>query len=406
MKDVEKIGITGFDTESISIDMLKLQARKNEVIERLKSGILFLLKKHKVELIIGEASIIEENKISIKLIEAQDSTAEGEELQITADKIIIATGSKPIELDIPGADNPKVFNSTTLLERKEKAFERLVVIGGGVIGIEFAMLYNSLGSEVTIVEAMDSLLPEMDKEISQNMTAIIKKRGIKIMTKYSINSIEEDGEILQCKLKSVEKDKEEIVLSDGVLIAVGRKPNYQNLFSQNLKVEMDGNRILVNQKFETSINGIYAIGDVSSKIQLAHFASAQGTNLAIELSGKMPTIDLNVVPSCVYTSPEIASVGMTLEQAEKQGILANELKVQMQGNGKSVIEKQERGFIKVVLETESEKIIGAHIICNRATDMISEFVLAISLGLTRKDLAKIIRPHPTYSESISEVLFQ
>jgi pyruvate/2-oxoglutarate dehydrogenase complex dihydrolipoamide dehydrogenase (E3) component len=268
------------------------------------------------------------------------------------------------------------------------------------------MLYNSLGSEVTIVEAMDSLLPEMDKEISQNMTAIIKKRGIKIMTKYSINSIEEDGEILQCKLKSVEKDKEEIVLSDGVLIAVGRKPNYQNLFSQNLKVEMDGNRILVNQKFETSINGIYAIGDVSSKIQLAHFASAQGTNLAIELSGKMPTIDLNVVPSCVYTSPEIASVGMTLEQAEKQGILANELKVQMQGNGKSVIEKQERGFIKVVLETESEKIIGAHIICNRATDMISEFVLAISLGLTRKDLAKIIRPHPTYSESISEVLFQ
>jgi dihydrolipoamide dehydrogenase len=145
---------------------------------------------------------------------------------------------------------------------------------------------------------------------------------------------------------------------------------------------------------------------VVSKIQLAHFASAQATNLAIELSGKIPTIDLNVVPSCVYTSPEIASVGMTLQQAESRGIKAKELKVQMQGNGKSVIEKQERGFIKVVIEEESEKIIGAHIICNRATDMISEFVLAISLGLTRKDLAKIIRPHPTYSESISEVLFQ
>ena len=406
MKDLEKIGITGFDSGLFSIDMLKLQERKQEVIQRLKSGILFLLKKYNVELIAGDALIVEENKISIKLIEDQNLTAEDEEIQISADKIIIATGSKPIELAIPGADNPKVFNSTKLLERTEKAFDKLIVIGGGVIGVEFAMLYNSLGSEVTIVEAMDSLLSEMDKEISQNMTAIMKKRNIKIMTKYSIKSIEDDGENLECKLVAMDKDKEELVTCNGVLIAVGRKPNYQNLFSQNLKVEMDGNRILIDDKFETGIKEIYAIGDVSSKTQLAHFASAQATNLALELAGKMPTIDLNVVPSCVYTSPEIASVGITLEQAEKQGILAKELKAQMQGNGKSVIEKQERGFIKVVLETESEKIIGAHIICNRATDMISEFALAISLGLTRKDLAKIIRPHPTYSESISEVLFQ
>jgi dihydrolipoamide dehydrogenase len=405
-----------FDTE-------QLDEEKKAVIKKLKSGILYLLKKYMVELIHGEALILKENKISVKLIEDYDSKGVCGELQISADKIVIATGSKPIKLDLPGIENPNVITSNEILSSRNINIQNLVIIGGGVIGVEFAMLYNAMGAKVTIVEAMDSLLPEMDKEISQNISAIMKKRGIKIITKFKLNSIEQLPEMgiiphnifnyikegsfgLQCNLKATDKEKEDFIVGDVVLVAVGRKPNYENLFANNIKINMEGNRISIGGHFETSTKGIYAIGDVVSKIQLAHFASAQATNLAIELSGKIPTIDLNVVPSCVYTSPEIASVGMTLQQAESRGIKAKELKVQMQGNGKSVIEKQERGFMKVVIEEESEKIIGAHIICNRATDMISEFVLAISLGLTRKDLAKIIRPHPTYSESISEVLFQ
>jgi dihydrolipoamide dehydrogenase len=285
------------------------------------------------------------------------------------------------------------------------------------------MLYNAMGAKVTIVEAMDSLLPDMDKEISQSVTQIMKKRGIKIMTKYSLKSIEKLSEIeeiphnifnfiekgsmsLQCNLKATDKDKEDFAVGDVVLIAVGRKPNFKNLFSPNLKINQDGNRIEISDNFGTSVSGVYAIGDVASKIQLAHMASAQGINLANILGGSKVEIDLSTVPSCIYTSPEIASVGLTLFQAEELGLKAKELKIQMQGNAKSLIDKQDRGLIKVVIEEDSEKIIGAHLLCNRATDMISEFSLAVSLGLTRKDLAKIIRPHPTYSESIRDALFQ
>ena len=399
IRDFEKNGIFGLDIESSYIDMEKLQERKEEVVQRLKNGILYLLKKNNIDLIAGEASIQDVNLILVG------------ETEISATYIIIATGSKPIKLHIPGANLPNVVYSEELLSKRDRAYEELIVIGGGVIGVEFAMLYNSLGCKVTIIEALENLLPEMDKEISQNISSIMKKRGIKILTKTTLKKIETDMELsneprLICTAILKDKGKEEIIACDGVLIAVGRKAEYENLFTGRLAFGVEGNRILADQDFQTNIKGIYAIGDVSSKIQLAHMASAQGTSLAFALSGRKGEIDLNTVPSCVYTSPEIASVGMTLEQAENQNIKAKELKVQMQGNGKSVIEKQERGFIKVIIEEESEKIIGAHIICNRATDMISEFVLAISLGLTRRDLANIIRPHPTYSESISEVLFQ
>ena len=410
IKDFEKNGICGLNTESSFVDMEKLQKHKEEVVQRLKNGILYLLKRNNVELITGEALILTENIISVKLIGDQDTKINGEEIQISAAKIIIATGSKPVKLQIPGIDLPNVVYSDELLSKRDRIYEELVVIGGGVIGVEFAMLYNSFGSKVTIIEALENLLPEMDIEISQNITSIMKKRGIKILTKTTLEKIESDTVLdnkgkLICSMILIDKGKEEFIACNGVLIAVGRKPNSDNLFSQNIKADMDGKRILVEKNFETSIKGVYAIGDVASKIQLAHLASAQGTSLAFALSGRKVEMDLNNVPSCIYTSPEIGSVGMTLKQALDLGIQARELKVQMQGNGKSLIEGQERGFIKLVVEDQGEKIIGAHILCNRATDMISEFSLAISMGLTRGDLAKVIRPHPTYSEAVSDLLF-
>ena len=410
MKDVERIGICGLNIESSFIDMEKLQDHKEEVVQRLKNGILYLLKRNKVELISGTALILQENSISVKLIEAQDTKINGGEIQISADKIIIATGSKPIKLQIPGADLPNVVYSDELLSKRDMTFKELVVIGGGVIGVELAMLYNSLGSKVTIIEALENLLPEMDIEISQNITSIMKKRGIKILTKTTLKKIESDTDLdnqgkLICSTILMDKDREDHIACNGVLIAVGRRPEHENLFSEKLDFKIEGNRISTNEGFETGVKGIYAIGDVSSKIQLAHMASAQGTSLAFALGGRKGEIDLKIVPSCVYTSPEIASVGLTIKQALNLGIQASEFKVQMQGNGKSLIEGQERGFIKLVVEDSDEKIIGAHILCNRATDMISEFSLAISMGLSRGDLAKVIRPHPTYSEAVSELLF-
>ena len=253
-----------------------------------------------------------------------------------------------------------------------------------------------------ILEALPRILPNMDKEISQNLKLILKKRGIDIHTAAAVQGVEAEGDQYVCKY--IEKEKEQSAISQYVLCAVGRCPNTDGLFSEDATPEMNRGRVVVNEKFETSIPGVYAIGDLIFGAQLAHTASAQGIQVAEQLAGKEVSVDVNVVPGCVYTDPEIASVGITEDEAKEKGIAVKVGKFIMSANGKSLIIKEERGFIKIVAEEESGVIVGAQMMCARATDMIGEFVTAVANNMTVSQLLKGMRAHPTYNEGIGEAL--
>ena len=391
MQTCEGIGI---HTEGIKLSMEALKARKDEVAAGLRAGIEASLKKAKVTCISGSAMITGTHEITV--------TGENETSVYTAKNILIATGSVPVHIPVPGADLPGVLDSDILLDRSEPPFERLVIIGGGVIGMEFASLYQSLGSKVTVIEALDKVLANFDKEISQSVKMLMKKRNIDIHTSASLKKIEKSGEELVCTY--VEKEQEQTVSADGVLIAVGRKPMSANLFAPDLSVEMERGRVLVNEKFQTTVPSIYAAGDVIGGIQLAHTATAEGLHAVAHMAGKTAPVRLDLVPSCVYLNPEIASIGLTLEQAKANEIPVKSVKYPMSANGKSFLSNQERGFIKIVYGADDHKVLGAQMMCARATDMISVFTTAIANGLTVEEMKRVMYPHPTFSEGIGEAL--
>ncbi len=371
-----------------SYDMAAMQARKNEVVATLRQGIETRMKKAKVEVFTGIGTLVDPHTVQV-----------GEE-QIHGAKILIATGSRVSIPPIPGAEY--ALTSDALLE-VEAPFEHLLIIGGGVIGMEFASLYSALGRKVTVVEALGRILPTMDKEISQSLKMLMKKRGVEIHTDARVQEIRSDHTCV-----FLEKEKEQTVQADGILICTGRRANTEGLFAGEPLVEMDRGRVLVNAVGQTSMTHIYAIGDVAigprQKYMLAHEATAEGLNAVHHMLGREADICLETMPACVYTAPEIASVGLTAEQAKELGIAAESHKVPMSANGKTVVCGAERGFIKVIYGAEDHKLLGAQMMCERATDMISEFALGITKGLTMEEMARVVRPHPTFSEAITEVV--
>lgn len=390
LADCEKIGL---HVDGLSYDMGEIQKRKEEVLEQLRGGIAMLMKSGKVSVFHGLGTILEPHKVKV--------SGDSEEI-LESDKILIATGSVPALPPIKGADLPEVVTSDQLLDQKEM-YDHLVVIGGGVIGMEFASIYSSMGKKVTVVEALDRILTNMDKEIAQNLKMILKKRGVDIHTSAKVEEIvkSEDGKLV-CRY--TEKDKTLEVEADGVLISVGRRANTEGLFEEGFEVSMDRGKVVVNENYQTSIGNIYAIGDVIGGIQLAHMATAEGLNAVSHMSGETPQVDTGVVPGCVYTNPEIGTVGISVDEAKQAGLDVITNKYVMSANGKSILSLQERGFIKVVADKESRKILGAQMMCARATDMISEFAVAVSRGLTLEEMASVIRPHPTFSEGITEAV--
>lgn len=391
-REIQHAEIFGICAQTPSYDIEKMYFRKDLVVSKLRSGVEFLLKSNKIDIIHGHAKIVSANKVSV----AMDS----ETIELTTQNILIATGSVPARPPIKGLDLPNIITSNELLEQPGTDYKKLTIIGGGVIGVEFATIFNSLGCEVTMIEAMDRILPTMDKDISQNLHMILKKRGIAIHTASTVEEIIQHGENLLCKFTG--KGKEASVEAESILVAIGRKANIDRLFADDLYPAWDRG-LVVDENFETSINGIYAIGDViSDGIQLAHVASAQGCNAIANMIGKSPAIDLEVIPACIYTDPEIASVGLTEAQAKKREISIKTGKFSMNGNGKSIIEEQDRGFIKLIFDADSEIILGAHLMCARATDLISELATAIVNKLTIHQLTSVIRPHPTFTEGVTE----
>ena len=390
MKEAEAFGV---NVEGASFDYEKIVAYKEETTEKLCQGIEQLLKGNGVTILCGKGRL-EQNKIVRVAGEESEECYE-------ADHIILAAGSKPLVLPIPGLKLSGVLTSDELFKLTEMP-ESLVIIGGGVISVEFASVYANLGCKVTIVEAMPRLIPNMDKEISQNLKMILKKRGIDIHTSASVQRVEQEGELYTCVF--TEKEKEVKVSAQYVLCAVGRCPNTEGLFGEGAEPEMERGRVVVDEKFHSSIEGVYAIGDLVKGLQLAHLASAQGIYVAEMLAGEEASVDLSAVPGCVYTDPEIASVGMTEDEAKEKGVEIKTGKFIMSANGKSLITKEERGFIKIVAEKETDVIVGAQMMCARATDMIGELVTAVTNRMTVQQLLKGMRAHPTYNEGVQEAL--
>ncbi|BDF04278.1 dihydrolipoyl dehydrogenase [[Clostridium] hylemonae] len=392
-QEVMSGGRFGVSASDVTYDYKKILSYKEETTEQLCQGVEQLLKANKVELINGKGVLTKERSVKV--------TADGKETVYEAEHVILAAGARPLMPPIPGLSLPGVLTSDDVF-RLEAVPDSLLIIGGGVISVEFATVYQALGCRVTIVEAMPRLVPNMDKEISQNLKMIMKKRGVDIHTGASVKAVEQDGEQLACLFE--EKGKEYKISSGYVLCAVGRAPNTDGLLEEETGIRLEKGRIAVDSRFRTDMEGVYAIGDLIKGTQLAHAASAQGMYVAEVIAGAEPSVDLDVIPGCVYTNPEIASVGMSEEEAKENGIEVKTGKFIMSANGKSLITKEERGFVKVVAEEQTGIVLGAQMMCARATDMIGEFTTAIANKLTVKQMLRAVRAHPTYNEGVGEAL--
>lgn len=456
----------GIFAPDAAYDYEEILEYKNETIDSLVGGIEQLLKANGVTVIEGTGTLEQPedglNVVTVMSTEQNAGTAcDGEEsackegdaaafeqIQLSATNVILATGSKPARIPVPGMNLPHVLDSDGLFAL-EDAPQSLLIIGGGVIGVEFATVFANLGVEVTIVEALPKLLDNFDKEISQNLKMILKKRGVEAHLNAAVKEcIPADDDWVCCRFD--EKGKEQELSAEYVLVAAGRRPMTEGLFGEGVLAEgscseadadadadtadsgcgiqMNGRFVAVNEHFQTTMPGVYAIGDLTGGIQLAHAASAHGVRVIEEIlaaaadasaddaasqqsaagcdSSGQPAFaqKIDVVPAGVYTDPEIAQVGITEAQAKEEGIDVGVGKFIMSANGKSMVTKEERGFIKVVADATDHRILGAQMMCARATDMIGEFTTAIVNQLTVEDMLRSIRPHPTYNEAIGEAL--
>ncbi len=386
-------GALGVVAEGLSYDLSAMFAYKQQVVEKLRGGIESLFKAAKVSLLRGTGTLTAPHTVTV--------SGENEGVY-TAQNILLATGSVPARPPIPGLDLPCVMTSDELLNGEGGDFSSLIIIGGGVIGMEFATFYNDLGVSVTVVEGLDRLLPNMDRELGQNLAMIMKKRGVQVFTGAMVKDLIETDAGIQVNFET--KGKLQSVTGQRVLCAIGRSPYTAGLFAEGMAPQMDRRRIKVNERFETSFPGVYAVGDVSSPVQLAHVATAQGIHAVNEMAGRANETDLSLVPGCVYVRPEIAAVGFTEADAKDRGIPVKTAKALMSSNGRTVILNGDRGFMKLVAHAETKKLLGAQLMCTNASDMISQLSEAIAGGMTPSDLLKAMRPHPTFEEALTAAL--
>lgn len=383
----------GVHTEDISANIEEIFAYKREISQKLSSGIESLFKTAKVDFLRGTALIAAPGTVRV-------TDAEGNTKDYTCDDIMIATGSVPARPSIPGLE--LAMTSDELLEGSDHLYRSIVIIGGGVIGVEFATFYSHLGCQVTLVEGMANLLPQLDRELGQNLAQILKKQGVEVLTSAMVQSVEQTAGGLCVHLE--QKGKELTVTGEKVLCAIGRRAYFDGLFAAGLTPALNGKRLLVDESYQTSIPGVYAIGDASAAVQLAHVAAAQGTDCVERMCGGKGSIDLNVIPSCIYSAPEIAAVGLAEAEAREQGIPAVSGKCTLFSNARTIIEDPGRCFMKLVARTDTHELIGAQLMCQHASDMISQLSTAMVNRLTVEQLLTVMRPHPSFEEALGEAM--
>ncbi len=395
----------GIFTNEISFDYGKMQKYKERSVDTYRQEICRMFEEKKITVVQGKGILRRDRTVEVH-------GREGKEFY-QGKYILLATGAKASVPPIPGSDLPGVVTSDRILSGKDWNYNRVVIIGGGVIGVEMATIFNNLCSQVTIIEKNDHLLGPMDDKVARELEEILKAKGIQIYCDADQISIEKEDGLICCAKTAQGK---EIRQKAGIiLIATGRKPDLTGLFGEDIHPEVKDGRLVVDKNFETSEPGVYAIGDLTADIQLAHVAAAQGTFVVENLAGKEHSIRLEVVPngmfvslpivpSCIYTTPEIATVGITEETAKTYGMKVRVGHYSMRDNGKSIITRADDGFIRLVFEAYSNTIVGAQMICPRATDMIGEMATAIANGLSATQLSLAMRAHPTYSEGIKAAI--
>ena len=390
-KNAEEFGIIA---PEVGVDFSKVQARKEATTDRLFKGVEHLMKKGNIDVYDGFGSLLKADAVSVKL-------NDGEEVLLNAKNVIIATGSRPRTLPGLEADGQYVMTSDEALQMKEIP-ESIIIVGGGVIGMEWASLLSDFGSKVTVLEYADRILPTEDKEVSKEMQRLMKKKGIKIVTSAKVlpETIEKgDGVSIKAELKG----KEASYSADKVLVSVGRQPLVEGIGLENTAVELNRGFIQANEYYLTNEPNVYAIGDVIGGLQLAHVASHEGLIAVEHIAGKNPTpLDPNLVSKCVYTSPEVASVGLTEDQAIEKGYEVKVGKFPFRAIGKALVLGESDGFVKFVADAKTNKLIGAHMVGPSVTDMITEAALAQVLEATSMDVADMIHPHPSLNEAIGE----
>ena len=390
--DFEKHGI---ELEALKVNMPQMIARKNEVVDQTCKGVEFLMKKNKIDVFHGHGSFVDANTVNI----AKD---DGSSEKITASKVIIATGSKPITPAAFNYDKKRVITSTEALNIN-KVPKRMVVIGGGVIGLELGSVYARLGTQVEVVEFMDSILAGMDKDCGKELQRALKKLGVKFHLGHKVVDVKS----MKTKVKvSVEKrDSEEKfdIDADYCLIAIGRHAYTANLGLENVGVTTDDRgRIDVDEHLQTNIPGIYAIGDVVKGAMLAHKAEEEGVFVAELIAGQKPHIDYNLIPGVVYTWPEVSAVGMTQQEAKEAGRAVKIGKFPFKALGRARASMDLEGMVKIIADKETDEILGAHMVGARAADLIMEVVALMEFRATAEDLSRICHPHPPFTEAVKE----
>ena len=376
---------------NIEADFESIMGRKNKIVNQLISGIEFLFDKRGIKLVNGFGKLIDKNKIEVK---KEDGTIE----VIEADKIILANGSQPVILPMFPYDGETIITSDEALNLKEVP-KSLLIVGGGVIGCEFGQFFKTLGTEVTIVEMFDQLLPLEDKDVAKQLQRQFKKDKIKVMTGIRIEKCEIVDDEVVATLSNGKQVK-----AEKALLSIGRKPYLDNLGVEDIGITLERGKIVVNENLETNIEGIYAIGDLINTPFLAHVASKEGLIAAQNaVCGNSKTVNYKAVPRCVYTEPEVAGVGKTEKELQQQGITYKVGQFDFRALGKAQAIGHFQGFIKILADQE-DKVIGASIVGPHATDLLTELSLAVHLGLTVEQVGDVIHAHPTLSEGIMEAL--
>lgn len=385
----------GIQLKELSFDFKKMIQRKSEVVSQTVDGIRFLMKKNKITVYQGHGSFIDAKTISIL---KEDGTSES----ITGEKIIIATGSKPSLLKGVTIDKKRIITSTEALKLEETP-AHLLIIGGGVIGLELGSVYARLGSKVSVIEYTDGIIPTMDRSLGKELQKILQKQGFEFYLQHGVTEVTVKNKQVTLKATNTKDGKELELKGDLCLVSTGRSPYTANLGLEKIGVELDERgRISVNEHLETSVKGVYAIGDVVKGAMLAHKAEEEGVFVAEQIAGQKPHINYLLIPGVVYTWPEVAAVGYTEEELKNKNIAYKTGSFPFKASGRARASMDTDGFIKVLSDATSDEILGVHMIGPRVADLISEAVVAMEFRAAAEDIARISHAHPTYSESFKE----
>lgn len=388
---LKKVNELGIESSISAIDHNIIVSRKDRVVKSLRMGLEHLLSKDGVEILKGRGWIETPGKIRVK--------TKNEEIVVCSNKLIITTGSEPLLPNLPGINLDGVITSDEALDMKNVP-ESITIIGAGAIGMEFATLFNSLGTKVTVVEFKDTILPGEDREVTAELLKIMKRQGIKFKLTSKVKEISKVDKGLDIIID--ENGNERTIQSEKVLVAAGRKLNSLSPDIVSLGLKKTNGSIEVNERMETNLEGVYAAGDVIGGSLLAHLAFAEGRVAAENAMGIQSRLNYNTVPSCIYTIPEVASVGLSEDQAKEQGITVRVGRFDFRNNGRALCHGDREGFVKVITEESTGVILGARILGPHASELLSEITLAVTLGVKAEVLADMIHPHPSLSEAVME----